>query len=250
MGTNRRSFIKAAGLSAAGLFFTSGEFSTAAQRTRRTIERIPQGAWAVMMTPFDDNLKIDYPALKALISWYEDAGMSGLFANCLSSEMYNLSEEERIELTRFVVDNSRLPVVSTGTFYESPEENIDFIKKIYRTGVDGVVLITSILVGKDSDERAFLDAVHTIVENTGNIPLGLYECPSPYKRLVSAEALAQIVATDRFVYLKDTSCVAETVNEKIRVSQDSLLGIYNAHSPDALDTIRHGGAGVSPIAGN
>src|SRR5690554_5245513 len=216
MGTNRRSFIKAAGLSAAGLFFTSGTFSATAQQGRGTIRRIPEGAWAVMMTPFDDNLKIDYPALKALVSWYEAAGMSGLFANCLSSEMYNLSDEERIELTRFVVDNSRLSVVSTGTFYDTAAENIDFIKKIYRTGVDGVVLITSILVDKDSDERAFLDAVRTIVENTGDIPLGLYECPSPYKRLVSSDALAQIVATERFVYLKDTSCVAATVNEKIR----------------------------------
>lgn len=40
----------------------------------------------VMLTPFKNNGEIDYEALTRLIHFYIDAGASGLFANCLSSE--------------------------------------------------------------------------------------------------------------------------------------------------------------------
>ncbi|HEY7159689.1 MAG TPA: dihydrodipicolinate synthase family protein, partial [Acidobacteriota bacterium] len=45
-----------------------------------------KGYIPVMLTPFKDNGAIDYEGLSRLIEFYLDAGVSGLFANCLSSE--------------------------------------------------------------------------------------------------------------------------------------------------------------------
>src|SRR5687767_9718689 len=57
----------------------------------------------VMITPFQQNGKIDLNGLSKLIDFYLAAGVKGLFANCLSSEMYHLDKEERLTLTQHVV---------------------------------------------------------------------------------------------------------------------------------------------------
>jgi 4-hydroxy-tetrahydrodipicolinate synthase len=203
-----------------------------------------------MMTPFNEDLSIDYQGLKRLIRWYEDSGATGLFANCGSSEMYDLSSQERLDLTKFVVENTNLPVVSTGTFSNSIAENVDFIKKIYDTGVHAVVLIPSVMVKKEESDATLQNSFDGILNRTGNIPLGIYECPSPYSRLISPEMLDTLQKTGRFLYFKDTTCDAAKVVKKIEITSNSDLGIYNAHSPDVLHSIQHGGAGMSCIAGN
>ncbi|WP_236974203.1 dihydrodipicolinate synthase family protein [Membranihabitans maritimus] len=247
----RRKFIKIAAISGAGLL-TGSAYATSSyfNNSKDKIQELPGGAYAVMMTPFTKDLKIDYPALKELINWYERAGIRGFFANCASSEMYDLSPEERLNLTRFVVENSKVPVLSTGTFSDDVRENASFIKKIHDTGVDGVVIITSVIVGKDASDQDFANSIMELVNETEGIPLGIYECPSPYKRLVSPELLGKISDTGRFIYLKDTSCDAETVRQKIKACKGSKLGLYNAHTPDILDSLRHDGAGSSTIASN
>ena len=214
------------------------------------MKKLPGGFWPVMMTPFKNDMSIDYRGLKRMIRWYEDAGSGGLFANCASSEMYQLSPQERIDLTKFVVDNTHLPVVSSGTFVGKPNDDADFIKQIYNTGVEAVVLIPSILVPKEADETRLMKAFEEVIKSTGNVPLGIYECPGPYKRLIPLEILDKLQDTGRFLYFKDTSCDASVVDQRINVVESSSLGIYNAHSPDALHSIRHGGAGISSIAGN
>ena len=71
-----------------------------------------------MITPFQQNGKIDLDGVTRLIDFYLAAGVKGFFANCASSEMYELSEEERLTLTQHVVKhvNGVVPVVATGSF--------------------------------------------------------------------------------------------------------------------------------------
>tara|TARA_R110001606_G_scaffold304937_1_gene452223 strand:+ start:2326 stop:3363 length:1038 start_codon:yes stop_codon:yes gene_type:complete len=248
MNWTRRNFINTAFMTTLGGMWLSRGFEM--NPFASIINNLPGGFWPVMMTPYNEDLSIDYQGLKRLIRWYEDSGSTGLFANCGSSEMYDLSDQERIDLTKFVVKNTKLPVVSTGTFSGEVSKNVDFVKKIYDTGVKAVVLIPSVMVKKEESDSALLNSFDGILKQTGNIPLGIYECPSPYSRLIGPEMLDQLQKTGRFLYFKDTTCDAEMVAQKIEITSNSNLGIYNAHSPDVLHSIRHGGAGMSCIAGN
>ena len=58
----------------------------------------------VMLMPFQEDLSIDYVALEKLIDFYLEAGAAGLFANCLSSEMFELSKPEMLQSVRFIVE--------------------------------------------------------------------------------------------------------------------------------------------------
>lgn len=207
----------------------------------------------VMITPYNLKAKIDFDVLSQLIDFYLAAGVKGFFANCLSSEMFSISEEERLELTRHVVKyvNGRVPVVATGSFGWTIEDKAEFTKAIYDTGIDAVILITGHYAKVDDGDEVLLSNFEKMFGLTENIPLGLYECPAPYKRIVSPNVFKQLVDTNRLVYHKDTSILPENVKAKLDLVRDNpVLEFYDAHTPNALSSIREGARGMSSISGN
>jgi 4-hydroxy-tetrahydrodipicolinate synthase len=206
----------------------------------------------VMITPFRQDGKIDFDALTQLIDFYLAAGVKGLFANCLSSEMYDLSEEERLSLTLHVVKhvNGKVPVVATGSFGPTISEQAEFAKRIYDTGINAVILISSHYATKDESDAVLLSNFERMLQLTGNIPLGLYECPSPYKRIITPEVFKSLLDTKRMVYHKDTSIDQEKVKAKLALIKNNPLEFYDAHTENATFSLQNGAKGLSAIAGN
>jgi 4-hydroxy-tetrahydrodipicolinate synthase len=206
----------------------------------------------VMITPFTPQAELDFDVLYKLIDFYLAAGVKGLFANCLSSEMYSINEEERIALTKAVVDhvNGRVPVVATGSFGLTIEDKARFTKKIFDTGIDAAVLITGHYAKVDEPDDVLLRGFEKMFSLTGNIPLGLYECPVPYKRVLSAEVLKTLVSSGRMMYHKDTCCDETQIKAKLDATKGTNLQFYDAHTPNAISSMKAGAAGMSAIAGN
>lgn len=256
----RRDFIKKGLLGAAAVVFKDLPFGASAHAAdferrdlpQRNLNKLPGGLWSVMLTPFLDNKEVDTVGLTKLTEFYIQSGASGLFANCASSEMYSLSDAERLLIIRTTLKAARgkVPVVATGTFSHSVDKCADFIKQVYDTGVAAVVLITSQLVGKEETDDTFKKRTGQLLTLTGNIPLGIYECPSPYKRLLSPELMKWLGESGRFFYHKDTSCDPEAIKQKIKAVADTSFSFFNADTPTALGSLKDGGAGLSPIAGN
>lgn len=206
----------------------------------------------VMLTPFDTNLKIDFDALSKLTDFYRACGAKGFFANCMSSEMYYLTNEERLALAKHVVTQVKgaMPVVATGSFGETIEEKAEFAKKMYDTGVDAVILITSHFASKEEDDTVLIKNLEKFLALTGNIPLGTYECPSPYKRIISPEVLRYLLSTKRFIYHKDTNLDMDPIQVKLDILKGSPLQFYDAHTPNTMASLQLGAQGMSCIAGN
>lgn len=208
----------------------------------------------VMITPFDLKADIDFDAVNRLIDFYLQAGVKGFFANCLSSEMFSISETERLQLTKHIVDyvNGRVPVVATGSFGLTIEDKADFTKRIYDTGVDAVILITGHYAKVDEGNDALLQNFEKMFRLTGNIPLGMYECPAPYKRIIEADVFKKLLEADRLVYHKDTSITHENVKAKLDILKQvpNRLEFYDAHTPNAMFSLQNGAIGMSSISGN
>ncbi len=215
-------------------------------------DTLPQGFIPVMLTPFKDNGDIDFEGLTQLTELYLQAGAAGLFANCLSSEMYELTEDERLAITRHVVEvaNGRVPVVATGTFGGAIAEQAEFAKKIYETGIQAVIVITSLLADADESDEVFMERMNELLHLTPGVIYGLYECPVPYKRLVRAKDLGELAATGRVVYHKDTSLDIDNVKSKIAATQGQRFGVYDAYMEHAVASLQAGSAGLSCIQGN
>jgi 4-hydroxy-tetrahydrodipicolinate synthase len=208
----------------------------------------------VMITPFNLKAKVDFDAVSRLIDFYLAAGVKGFFANCLSSEMYSISEDERLELTQHIVRyvRGRAPVVATGSFGLTIEDKAAFTKRIYKTGVNAVILITGHYANVEDSDAVLLSNFDKMLRLTDDIPHGLYECPAPYKRILPAEVFQKLLQTGRFIYHKDTTREVAEVQAKIAVipADNPKFEFYDAHTPNAMHSIRLGAKGMSAIAGN
>ncbi len=208
----------------------------------------------VMITPFNLKAKVDLDVVSNLIDFYLAAGVKGFFANCLSSEMYSITEDERLELTQHIVRyvNGRVPVVATGSFGLTVNDKADFTKKIYDTGINAVILITGHYANVEDSDDVLLKNFETMFKLTGNIPLGMYECPAPYKRIIGPDVFKTLLSANRLVYHKDTSIDLEKVKAKIDIVKEtkSNLEFFDAHSPNAMYSLQMGAKGMSSISGN
>lgn len=207
-----------------------------------------------MITPFNLKAKVDLDVVSNLVDFYLAAGVKGFFANCLSSEMYSITEDERLELTQYIVRyvNGRVPVVATGSFGLSVYDKAEFTKKIYDTGIDAVILITGHYANVEDNDDVLLKNFDRMFKLTGDIPLGMYECPAPYKRIIGADTFKTLLSSNRLVYHKDTSIDLEKVKAKIDIVKEtnSSLEFFDAHSPNAMYSLQMGAKGMSSISGN
>jgi 4-hydroxy-tetrahydrodipicolinate synthase len=218
------------------------------------MEKIPGKKFIpVMLTPFADNGSIDFDGLTRLTEMYLHAGVHGLFANCQSSEMYELSDEEKLQVVNHVMKIAvgSVPVVAVGNFGETIVAQAEFIHRIYDTGVQAVIIVTSLIAAANEEPEVFEERVFKLFDFTGKIPLGFYECPEPYKRLLTPKQLAKFVATGRVIYHKDTCLDIGMVREKLEVTKCwPSFGLYDAYAVNAVNSLKAGAAGLSCIQGN
>lgn len=212
---------------------------------------IKHGIFPTMVTPFDEAGNIDYESMDKFLHKFQNDGADGLFAVCQSSEMFNLTLEEKIALASYVKSNTGLQVIASGHTQLNAKDQIDAMKRMASSGVDAVVLISNAFAGKDDSDDVFIKNLEYFLnEFKEDIPLGLYECPYPYKRLVTEKTLKYIISTGRFVFLKDTSCDVATMGERLGIIGDSPFGLYNANIETLSATMRKGAAGFSGIHAN
>lgn len=213
---------------------------------------IAPGIYPTMVTPFTDSNEVDYKALAHLVEWYIERGVAGLFAVCQSSEMFFLSLEERVAIARFVNEkaNGRVQVIASGHVSESLADQIEELRAIAATGVQAIVLVSNRLAGPDESDEVWKRHAQALLDAVPDVPFGVYECPYPYKRLLSPELLAWCQATGRFLFLKDTSCHSGQIAKKLEAVQGGALQLYNANSATLLESLRLGAHGYSGVMGN
>lgn len=213
---------------------------------------IPDGVYPTMVTPFTEDNKIDYNAVEALIGWYAEKGVDGIFAICQSSEIFFLSFEERLELLRFVMKHTpkNISVVASGHVADDLSQQIEEAKAFVQEGIDAYVFISNRFAGEDESDSIFLKNMEKAVGEIGDISFGIYECPYPYKRIMMPSVLKELASTGRFTFLKDTCCDPHMINEKLSAVEGMGLKIYNANSASLLETLKMGCAGFSGVMAN
>lgn len=211
------------------------------------------GIVPVMLTPFTEQNGVDYPGLAKLIDWYIDKNVDALFAVCQSSEMQFLSLEERVAVARFVVEHvqGRIPVIASGHISDDLNAQVEELSAMAETGIDALVLVTNHLdPQKAGSDTFFANLNHLLDALPKTLPLGLYECPAPYRRLLSDEELTYCANTGRFVVLKDVSCDLATVTRRVELVQGTPLNIINANAAIAFPAMKAGSRGFSGVFTN
>jgi len=209
-----------------------------------------------MITPYKADGGIDFDTAEKYVDWYYENGLDGIFAVCQSSEIFYLSVEERVELNRKVYKRAKaldknFLVVSSGHVSDTLEDQAKELNAIYESGTDALILITNRLdIHNEGDDVFISNAEKLIAQLPPDAKLGLYECPYPYKRLVTPKILDWCLSTGRFYYMKDTCCDAEMIAQRVKQLNGSHFKLLNANCQTLLETMRSDADGYCGIMCN
>ena len=216
--------------------------------------------FSTMITPYTATGEVDYDTAVKYVDWYFENGLTGIFAICQSSEIFYLTLEERIALNRCVYSRAkelerehqrRFTVVSSGHVGENLEEQIRELNAIWESGTDALILITNRLdINNEGDDVWIANCKKLIDALPDDVKLGLYECPYPYKRLVTPKILDFCLSTGKFYYMKDACCNASVIAERSKQLKGSHFKLLNANCQTLLESMRNGADGYCGIMCN
>lgn len=216
------------------------------------MKQIPGGVFPTMITPYTEDNKIDYNAVFQLLSWYYGKGVRAIFAICQSSEIFYLSFEERLALLKFIMQNkpADMTVVASGHVSDDFETMCKEANAFIETGIDGYVFIANRFAKAEESDDLLTQRMLAAADALPEIPLGVYECPYPYKRVLSPAVMKALSENGRFQFLKDTCCDPELIRKKLDAVRGGNLKIFNANSATLLQSLQMGCAGFSGVMAN
>ncbi len=216
------------------------------------MKKINTGVYPTMLTPFTDDNKIDYNGVKQILEWYEKKGTDGIFAICQSSEIFYLSFEERLELLKFVMANKPegMCVVASGHTSDDLDVQIAEAKAFIETGIDAYVFISNRFAKEDEDDDILLKNMEYVANALPEIPLGVYECPYPYKRELTPYVMKKMAESGRYMFIKDTCCDLGKIQAKLDAIKGSDIMIFNANGATFAESMRMGCHGYSGVMAN
>lgn len=216
--------------------------------------------FTTMITPYKADGSVDYDMAEKYVDWYFENGLTGIFAVCQSSEIFYLTLEERVELNRRVYNRAKalekqngkkFTIVSSGHVSDTLEGQAEELNAIWSSGTDALILITNRLdINQEGDDVFIANAEKLLQMLPDDVKLGLYECPYPYKRLVTPKILDWCLSTGKFTYMKDTCCDAAVMKERCEQLKGSEFKLLNANCQTLLESMQNGGEGYCGIMCN
>lgn len=209
-----------------------------------------QGTYTALVTPFDENLKLNEEMLRKLIQRQLKAGIDGLVILGTTAETPTLTEEEQEQIIKITVKevNKQVPViVGTGTY--STEKTIYHSKKAEELGADMLLIVTP-YYNKPTSEGIFRHFLWT-AKNT-SLPLIIYNNEGRTCKNIDTPTLSRLAEIESIVAVKETS---ENINQMMDVLYATQkvrpeFKVISGDDPITLPLIALGGHGVISVVSN
>ena len=183
-----------------------------------------KGVYAILATPFDARCKIDFESLKSLVEFELKAQVHGITILGILGEVLRLSEDERRQVTKTVVDqvHGRVPVVS-GTGATGTDLAIMFSKEAEESGVDAVMVAPPRLA-KPNDDAVF--RYYSDVAKEMHLPIVVQDEPITYGVHLSPDLIARLSGIGGIEYVKLEDPPTPLKTTQIRNLIGDKLGIF------------------------
>ncbi len=197
-----------------------------------------------MVTPFDEELNIDYKALEILIEHLLTTGTDTLLVAGTTGESPTLSDEEKLELFKASksIAGKRAKIIA-GTGSNSTSHSVELSKKAEKIGVDGLLLVSP-YYNKPTQEGLY-QHFKSIAEAV-DIPVVPYNVPGRTAVTIEPETLARLSQIKNVVAVKDAGGNLDKTS-KIRVLAPKLT-VYSGDDSLTLPMLAVGAKGVISVA--
>ena len=198
-----------------------------------------------MVTPFDGNGEIDFPATKNLINYLIANGTEGLVVSGTTGESPTLTEEEKVNLFKFTVEvvNGRVPVIA-GTGSNNTKGSIELTILAEDVGVDGIMLVAPYY--NNPSQEGLFQHFKKIAEVT-SLPIMLYNVPGRSVVNISAETVIRLSKIPNIVSIKEASGNLDAMVEIITHTPEDF-SLYSGDDGLTIPVLSIGGIGVISVA--
>jgi 4-hydroxy-tetrahydrodipicolinate synthase len=199
-----------------------------------------------MVTPFAEDLSVDYTKARALARRLVQSGSDGLVVSGTTGESPTLSHEEKLELFEVVLDEvGDEAVVFAGTGTNDTRASIEMTRDAERVGVHGAMLVTPYY--NKPPQAGLYRHFAQIAESTG-LPLLVYNVPGRTSVNLAADTMARLARDfDNIVAVKEASGVLEQVAEIRSKAPDGFV-IYSGDDNMTIPIMSVGGDGIVSVA--
>ena len=161
------------------------------------------GIIPALLTPFDNNDKINHQALADLINLNLKKGVDGFYVNGSTAEAFLLDDDERKDVYRTVADtvNGKVPLIAhVGTI--STNKAIEFGKYAKECGYSAISAVAPFYYKFNFEQikKHYFDIVDAV-----DLPMVVYNFPNFSGVNLTVDQVSQFLSDDRFIGIKHTS---------------------------------------------
>jgi len=200
------------------------------------------GIFVPHVTPFKRDGDLDEEALRTLVRFWLDGGVSGLMPCGSNGEAPYLSREERKKVVETVVDevNGKVPVIA-GTGSMSTKETIRLTKDAKDLGVDAALVVTPFYFKLSN--REIHEHYKTLLKAV-DLPVVLYSVPKFTGFSLEPFLISQLASKYKNIAgVKDSGGSIGTITETIRLVGDKI-SVLAGTAEVTLPTLTLGGRGA------
>jgi len=197
-----------------------------------------------MVTPFDEEGKVDYEQAKRLALALLNSGSDGVVLVATTGESPTLLREEEVHLlaeVKSAVGERGSVIAYTGS--NSTAEALEATEKAERIGVDACLLVVP-YYNKPTQEGLY-QHFKTVAQST-SLPCILYNVPSRTVVNMSADTVIKLNQIDNIIGIKEASGNLEQISMIISNTRDDFL-VWSGNDSDTLPILAIGGYGVISV---
>ena len=200
------------------------------------------GAGVALVTPFKEDLSVDYDQLEKFIDFQIDNGTDSIVICGTSGEASTMSHDEQIEVVSACVShvNGRVPVIAGA-------EALNLAKRSEKAGADGLLVVTPYY---NKATQKGLEEYYTTVGNSVDIPIIMYNVPGRTGTNIQPATAVKIAkSVDNIVAIKEASGDIGQV-ATLAALADGCLDIYSGNDDQVVPLLALGGKGVISVLSN
>ena len=206
------------------------------------------GAGVALVTPFKEDLSVDYDQLEKFIDFQIDNGTDSIIICGTSGEASTMSHDEQIEVVSACVShvNGRVPVIA-GAGANCTDEALNLAKRSEKAGADGLLVVTPYY---NKATQKGLEEYYTTVGNSVDIPIIMYNVPGRTGTNIQPATAVKIAkSVDNIVAIKEASGDIGQV-ATLAALADGCLDIYSGNDDQVVPLLALGGKGVISVLSN
>ena len=162
------------------------------------------GAGVALVTPFKEDLSVDYDQLEKFIDFQIDNGTDSIVICGTSGEASTMSHDEQIEVVSACVShvNGRVPVIA-GAGANCTEEALNLAKRSEKVGADALLVVTPYY---NKATQKGLEEYYATVGNSVDVPIIMYNVPGRTGTNIQPATAVKIAkSVDNIVAIKEAS---------------------------------------------